>query len=120
MRFSLLALLLIAGPALAEPARSVPAPDVTICFTPGEDCQARIIDAVRGARKQILVQAYGFTSPPILGALKLAKPCEGQHSEERQGVQATAPNDHVSVIASAVPGTASISRKYRIYINYLP
>lgn len=52
-----------------------------VCFTPGEDCTGLIVDAIRSARKEILVQAYGFTSKPIAEALVKA---------HRRGVQIVA------------------------------
>jgi phosphatidylserine/phosphatidylglycerophosphate/cardiolipin synthase-like enzyme len=45
---------------------------VTVCFTPGEDCEGRIVHVIGEARKQTPIQAYGFTSPPILDAVKAA------------------------------------------------
>lgn len=39
------------------------------CFTPGEECTQEIVDAIADAKKQILVQAYSFTSAPIARAL---------------------------------------------------
>jgi phospholipase D len=48
------------GPVLAP---------VSVCFVPGEDCAARIVEAISAAQRQVRVQAYGFTSPPILAAL---------------------------------------------------
>lgn len=61
-----LAALLVASPALAE------APAWTVCFTPGEDCTGLVVHAIAGAEHSILVQAYTFTSIPILAALKAA------------------------------------------------
>jgi phospholipase D len=52
--------------------RGVSPPTVTVCFTPGEDCEGRIVQVIGEPRKQILIQAYGFTSPPILDAIKKA------------------------------------------------
>lgn len=40
-----------------------------VCFTPGDDCTQMIADAVESARKEILVQAYSFTSAPIAKAV---------------------------------------------------
>jgi phosphatidylserine/phosphatidylglycerophosphate/cardiolipin synthase-like enzyme len=60
------ALLSIASPALAEQ------PAWTVCFTPGQDCTGLVVDAIASARRSILVQAYSFTSVPILAALKTA------------------------------------------------
>ena len=39
------------------------------CFTPGADCTGMIVDRIGEARRQVLVQAYSFTSTPILTAL---------------------------------------------------
>ncbi len=64
---SILAILLLAAtPAVAEQA----APQV--CFTPGGKCTDLIVSEIAGARHSILVQAYSFTSVPILSALKAA------------------------------------------------
>ena len=64
---SILAILLLAGmPAVAEPL----APQV--CFTPGGACTDLIVSEISGAKNQVLVQAYSFTSVPILSALKAA------------------------------------------------
>jgi phosphatidylserine/phosphatidylglycerophosphate/cardiolipin synthase-like enzyme len=66
MRALLLATLFLAAPALAESAEPV------VCFTPGQDCTGIIVDEISGAQQSILVQAYSFTSVPILAALKAA------------------------------------------------
>lgn len=42
---------------------------ITACFTPGADCTGLIVDTIAGAQRQVLVQAYSFTSTPILQAL---------------------------------------------------
>ncbi|MGL4964735.1 MAG: phospholipase D family protein [Inquilinus sp.] len=39
------------------------------CFTPYADCTGMIVDRVGQAQRQVLVQAYTFTSAPILKAL---------------------------------------------------
>jgi phospholipase D len=46
---------------------------IHVCFTPGGSCSKQIIDAVAQAKKQVLVQAYSFTSFPIARALADAK-----------------------------------------------
>lgn len=43
------------------------------CFTPGQACEALIASKIGDARKQILFQAYSFTSKPIAAALIEAK-----------------------------------------------
>lgn len=40
------------------------------CFTPGEDCTERLVRLLDGAQREILVQAYSFTSAPIAKALR--------------------------------------------------
>lgn len=40
-----------------------------VCFTPGGNCTQDIVNAIDGAKKQVLVQAYSFTSVPIAKAL---------------------------------------------------
>jgi phosphatidylserine/phosphatidylglycerophosphate/cardiolipin synthase-like enzyme len=42
---------------------------IGVCFTPGSDCTGMIVDSVAEAQHQVLVQAYTFTSTPILKAL---------------------------------------------------
>jgi phosphatidylserine/phosphatidylglycerophosphate/cardiolipin synthase-like enzyme len=44
-----------------------------ICFTPGEKCQEKIIQVIRDAKKEILVQAYSFSDLSIASALILAQ-----------------------------------------------
>ncbi len=66
MRALLLAFLFLAAPALAESAEPV------VRFTPGQDCTGLIVQQIQAARYSILVQAYSFTSVPILSALKAA------------------------------------------------
>jgi PLD-like domain len=46
---------------------------VEVCFTPGEDCTARIVKTLGEAKASILLQAYSFTSAPIAKALVDAK-----------------------------------------------
>ena len=46
---------------------------VEVCFTPGENCTARIVKALGEAKTSILMQAYSFTSAPIAKALIDAK-----------------------------------------------
>jgi phospholipase D len=48
-------------------------PAVSACFTPAQTCIDLIVGALNRAHSQIRVQAYGFTSAPILSALVSAK-----------------------------------------------
>lgn len=57
--------LLIMPPAWAGDAR--------VCFTPGEDCTGMLVTEIATARREILVQAYGFTNPAIAQALADAR-----------------------------------------------
>jgi len=45
---------------------------VSVCFTPAEQCEDRIVSAIDRAESSIRVQAYGFTSLPIIHALQRA------------------------------------------------
>lgn len=46
---------------------------ISVCFTPNGNCVQQIIDTVVQAKRQVLVQAYSFTSAPIAQALVDAK-----------------------------------------------
>lgn len=46
---------------------------ITTCFTPAQDCVDLIVSILDHAQSQIRLQAYGFTSLPILTALVSAK-----------------------------------------------
>ena len=65
----ILAAIILSFRAAAQP---VPA-QVDVCFTPAEQCQPRIVEAINAARSEIRVQAYSFTAAPIVGALSAAK-----------------------------------------------
>jgi phosphatidylserine/phosphatidylglycerophosphate/cardiolipin synthase-like enzyme len=49
------------------------AAQLTPCFTPGEDCVAFIVGNIEAGKSELLVQAYGFTSTPIIQAIANAK-----------------------------------------------
>jgi phosphatidylserine/phosphatidylglycerophosphate/cardiolipin synthase-like enzyme len=69
------AALLLLGLALAPQADVLAHGDaatVETCFTPRRRCTAVIVAAIDRAQRDIYVQAYGFTSAPIVGALVLA------------------------------------------------
>ena len=59
-RFALALGLLFAPAALARDQ---------VCFTPGQDCTGLIVRQIAASQQQILVQAYSFTSRPIMTAL---------------------------------------------------
>ena len=47
--------------------------ELITCFTPGEKCTDLIVKQLDEAKKSIYVQAYGFTSQPIIEAVGNAK-----------------------------------------------
>ena len=59
--------------ALAMAPQLAASGELQACFTPGEDCTALIIREIDGAKSELLVQAYGLTSAPIIHALGRAK-----------------------------------------------
>jgi phosphatidylserine/phosphatidylglycerophosphate/cardiolipin synthase-like enzyme len=62
----------IAALSICAPGARAEQPAWTVCFTPGQDCTGLLVSEIAGAQRSILVQAYGFTSVPILAALKAA------------------------------------------------
>jgi phosphatidylserine/phosphatidylglycerophosphate/cardiolipin synthase-like enzyme len=42
---------------------------LSVCFTPGGNCTADVVEAIGKANESILIQAYSFTSAPIAKAL---------------------------------------------------
>ena len=56
-----------------EQPGTVSSGNTSIYFSPGGGCTKAIVKTVDGARKNILVQAYSFTSAPIARALVAAK-----------------------------------------------
>lgn len=67
MRFyriiSIISFLIFSEIALSYPA------DVETCFTPGDRCDFRLIDALYKAHESVYVQAYQLTSKPIQDAI---------------------------------------------------
>jgi phosphatidylserine/phosphatidylglycerophosphate/cardiolipin synthase-like enzyme len=62
----------IAGAAVPDGDVAAGAPWV-VCFTPGDDCTNTIVTVVAGARRNVYVQAFSFTSKPIARALVAAR-----------------------------------------------
>lgn len=70
MRYAVLSAMIIAAtPASADPVPAM----VSTCFTPAQNCEPKIVAAIDGATSSIRVQAYGFTSLPIVHALQRAE-----------------------------------------------
>ena len=67
---SLLFVLLAVLPLQALPLNQA---QVEIFFSPNGGCTDAVVNALNRAKKNILVQAYSFTSPPIAAALVEAK-----------------------------------------------
>ena len=71
-RKSLIAALIAGFLIVSPPPMRAAQPAWQVCFTPGGQCTRLIVEKIEGARHSILVQAYSFTSTPILSALKAA------------------------------------------------
>lgn len=74
---TLCVLSLICGQSVVAQAQQAPEPlaargTVQVAFTPWDNAEGLIIDAIGRARREILVQAYGFTSRSIAEALLAA------------------------------------------------
>lgn len=74
----LFALLLAATPIQAaqqtgEPLQMNARGSIQLAFTPGDDIAGLIVESIRKARRQVLVQAYSFTHKDIAQALAEAK-----------------------------------------------
>ena len=54
-------------------AGDLPMPSVSTCFTPAQVCVDLIVDILDHAQSEIRLQAYGFSSSPVLSALVSAK-----------------------------------------------
>jgi phosphatidylserine/phosphatidylglycerophosphate/cardiolipin synthase-like enzyme len=61
----LLTALLCPAGAQTQAARS----GVDVCFVPSESCVGRIVAAIDAARREVRVQAYGFTAEPVIDSL---------------------------------------------------
>ena len=61
--------------------------ELITCFTPGEKCTDLIVKQIDEAKKSIYVQAYGFTSQPIIEAVGNAKSRGLEVKEERDQIQ---------------------------------
>jgi len=62
----------------------------SVYFSPGDPCEQKIVEEIRNAKREILVQTYSFTSNPIAEALILAYNrgirvvCIVDHSQENK------------------------------------
>lgn len=67
-RLAAFVLLLLPGCDRPEPPAR-PLPSIDVRFSPKGGCTEAVVDALRGAKSTVLVQAYSFTSAPIAAAL---------------------------------------------------
>jgi phosphatidylserine/phosphatidylglycerophosphate/cardiolipin synthase-like enzyme len=49
------------------------ADEISVCFTPGQNCTQQIVNVINNTQKTLLIQAYQFTSFPIEKAVVSAK-----------------------------------------------
>lgn len=59
------------GDGILERA-SPSAAEVSVCFTPAQQCEPLIVNAIDGAQSSIRLQAYGLTALPVIHALQRA------------------------------------------------
>ena len=58
---------------LVQAALSAASAELRVCFTPNQNCTATITEVIDSSHSELLIQAYGFTSAPILEAVVRAK-----------------------------------------------
>ena len=73
-----LLVMLAAAPPVADAAQTTQPPRFVVCMTPPEDCTKLVVDTIDEAHREVLVQAYWFTSCQIIEALVRAKKREAE------------------------------------------
>jgi phosphatidylserine/phosphatidylglycerophosphate/cardiolipin synthase-like enzyme len=68
--FIIMSILPCRAPAFEKVLANLP---IEVCFSPQDSCAPRILAQLDGAKSEILVQAFSFTSNPIRNALVSAK-----------------------------------------------
>jgi len=78
---------------------------IQVAFTPGDDAAGLIVEAIRKARRQVLVQAYSFTHKGIAQALVDAKRrgIDVQMLADRQQMETIATSQVEWLAAQGVP-----------------
>jgi phosphatidylserine/phosphatidylglycerophosphate/cardiolipin synthase-like enzyme len=102
--------LLIASVAQAASART------ETCFVPAQHCDGRIVAAIDAAGAEIRVQAYGFSSRPILDALVRAHArgvdvqvlLDRSNEQGRRAGLIAMHDAHIPVWIDHVPGIAHV------------
>ena len=88
---------------------------VATCFTPAQACVNNIVAELEASKSSILLQAYGFTSKPILAALVAAK---------QRGVDVIAILDKSDDKTNSTPSSSGAefisSFGIPVYIDFLP
>ena len=67
MKKAIFILLFFSINAIAIPA------NISVCFTPSENCAGEIVNEINSAQRTLFIQAYQFTSAPIASAVASAK-----------------------------------------------
>ena len=115
--FGLVAACVLAFRMSVALAQSVPEPTaargtVQVAFTPWDDAEGMIVDAINRARTEILIQAYGFTSRRITDALLMA---------HRRGVRVRLLADREQTFSgdnSRIPDLASAGVSVSLEVRY--
>lgn len=71
--YSVIIIILTSAPITTYADMFSPNSTYEVCFSPNGGCADKIIDNISKAKRQILVQAYSFTSAPIAKALAEAR-----------------------------------------------
>jgi phosphatidylserine/phosphatidylglycerophosphate/cardiolipin synthase-like enzyme len=96
----------------SPPAVEAHSPAVTTCFTPAQTCADLIVSILEKAQSQIRLQAYGFTSSPILAGLVAAK---------QRGVDVVVILDKSDERSSPASGADYVARAgIPVFIDYQP
>lgn len=103
-----------------EPTLNLPAQGrVELAFSPWNDPEAALLEAIDGAREQILVQAYLFTSKPLARGL-IAAHRRGVHVEVLLDAESNRPNSlsvMPELLNAGIP--VAVETRYNIAHNKL-
>jgi phosphatidylserine/phosphatidylglycerophosphate/cardiolipin synthase-like enzyme len=96
-----------------------------VCFTPGQNCEAIVVNEINQARQEVLVQAYSFTSRPIGSALVVAKQrgvdvrliADRSEYESFAGETQWVAQHGVPVLIDAPPGNHAIAHNMVLVID---
>jgi len=111
MKNNIMIFLWLSFPGIVVADNFIPNASYSVCFTPNGDCTTQIINTIAQAKKQILVQAYSFTSVPIAKALINAK---------NKGVDVKIISDKSQVIAKNFAAKFFRNSGISLSIDYKP